>query len=741
MKKITLSVDGMTCSACSNGLEKYLNKQEGISKAEVNLIMNSVSIEYDDKKIKEEDLDRFIKEAGFKSLGKYKLNFEQKQKRWKKFELINLILLETVIFYISMGHMFGLPEIPAVSIDKNPVSYALVLFVLVGISLVFGLRKIKNGIKNLVHGTPNMDTLITIGVFASYFYSVYETFQIVRGINVMTYVHNLYYESAAMVIFFVELGQYIEHRNIDKTKEAIRKLVEITPKDALIIKDEEEKKVTIDEIKKGDIVLCKPGAKVAVDGEIISGETHINESFITGESMPVKKTVGMKVVAGSINYDGSIRYKAEKIGRESTVSEIVKMVAEASGSKAPIGRLADKISGIFVPMVILIAIIAMGIWYAVSNDISYSIQVFVTVLVVACPCSLGLATPLAIVVASGKCSQKGILVKSGEALENANKIKNILFDKTGTLTKGVLQVSKLFNYSNEKEEEIIKYIASIEKKSEHPIAKAIVNFAKGKKAITIACQDFKAIPGQGVYAKIKEDEFYIGNRKLVDEKHLLFDDDNEMIAKINRDEEELTTAGNSILFVVKNNEIVSLIGVKDIVREDSKELIKALKEKSINSIMLTGDNERTAMKIASEIEINEVKSNCSPKEKANIVKEYKDKGITAMCGDGINDSVSLVNADIGIAISNGTDISINSANVVLMNDNLMKIIDLINISKKTIKIIKQNLFWAFIYNICMIPIACGIFKSFGIEINPMIGSFAMMMSSIIVVLNSLRLKK
>ena len=478
----------------------------------------------------------------------------------------------------------------------------------------------------------------------------------------------------------------------------------------------------------------------------MSGETHIDESFVTGESMPVKKIVGQKVIAGSINYEGSIRYNAEKIGKESTVSEIVKLVSEASTTKAPIGKMADKICGIFVPVVIAIAVITLLIWYLITKDISYAIKTFVSVLVVACPCSLGLATPIAIVVASGICSKKGILVKSGEALENAYKIKNIIFDKTGTLTNGKLQVSKFINYSVEKDEEILKYLITIEKKSEHPIAKAIVKYAKDNNVSAVVCKGFKAISGQGVYAKIKDDEFYIGNRKIFaeaqnKEESLPIDKADSIVSKINKDEEELVTSGNSILFVIKNGSIIVLVGLKDLLRDNSKELIKNLKKENIKTIMLTGDNEITAKKVASEIEIDEVIGNCSPKEKSDKVNEYKKHGITAMCGDGINDSISLVNADIGIAISQGTDISIDSANVVLLNEDLLKISELIKISRKTIKIIKQNLFWACIYNVCMIPIACGVFKSFGLEINPIIGSFAMMMSSIIVVLNSLRLKQ
>ena len=741
MKKTILLIDGMTCSACSNGLEKYLNKQDGIEKADVNLIMNNASIIYDEKKVSTEDLDRFIKEAGFKSLGKYKLNFEEKQNKREFYKVIFLCILDIAILYISMAHMLNLPQIPFLDIDKYPLYYAISLLVFTSIAILFGFKTIKNGIKNLIHGTPNMDTLVTIGVLTSYIYSIYETYQIYIGNNAIEFAHKLYFETGAVVLFFVEVGKFIENRNKNKTKEALQKLVTITPKNAVIIKDGEEKDVTIDEIQKGDIVICRPGQKIAVDGEIVEGQTHIDESFVTGESTPAKKEIGMKVIAGSINFEGSIKYTAEKIGKESTISEIVKMVSEASTTKAPIGKLADKISGIFVPIVIAISIITLICWLIISKDTELAINMFVSCLVVACPCSLGLATPLAIVVATGKASQKGILVKSGESLENAHKIKNFFFDKTGTLTYGKLQVSRFVNYSHEKDEDVLKYIASVEKKSEHPIAKAVVSFAKDKKTLIVACSDFKAIPGQGVYAKIKDDEFYLGNRKIVNQFGLLDDDTDDKVLKTIKDEEELITAGNSILFAIKNNKIISLVGVKDIVRNDSKNVVEKLSDYEISVTMLSGDNEVTAKKIANEIGIESVISNCSPKEKSEKINDAKKSGITAMCGDGINDSVSLVNADIGIAISNGTDISINSADVVLMNDNLMKVIDLIDLSKNTVRIIKQNLFWAYIYNLCMIPVACGLFSSFGITINPMIGSFAMMISSLIVVFNSLRLKR
>ncbi len=732
MKKVLLRIDGMTCSACSSGLEKYLNKQEGV-KATVNLVMNNASIEYDDKKYKIEDLEKFVQKAGFESLGIDNLEKEEKKKANEKYKLIGITVISLLILYISMSHMVGLPVIPFLDMMIFPVRYALSLWILTSIVIFMGRDLIKNGIKNLLHRTPNMDTLVTIGVISSYFYSIFETVMIFKGNT--SYIHSLYFESSAIVIFFIKVGKYIENININKTKKAIQELMTITPNSAVIEKEGKEITVTIDEIQKGDIVVCKPGEKIAVDGIVIDGITHINESFITGESVPVKREKGSNVIAGSINYEGIIKYKAEKIGRESTVSEIVRLVVEATNTKAPIAKVADRISGFFVPVVILLAILSFAIWTIISKNIGIAINVLVSVLVVACPCSLGLATPLAIVIASGNASKKGILVKNSECLENAHKVKTIVFDKTGTLTKGELTVSKIYNYSDLLDEEIIQDVAIIESKSEHPIARAIVKYAdeilKNKKSNE--AKDFKAIPGYGVSAKIEDDEYLIGNKKLMIENGISLNNENDGI--------ELSNEGNSLLFVTKNNKKIALIGVKDIVKDNAKETIKKLKEKNINVIMLTGDNEKTAQYMANEIGINEVIANVKPKEKAEKIKELKRDGIVMMCGDGINDSVSLVTADIGVSISTGTDIAMDSSSVVLMSDNLDKINDLITISKKTIRNIKQNLFWAFFYNICMIPIAMGLLSKNGITMNPMFAAFAMTISSITVVLNALRLRK
>lgn len=731
MKKVLLKIDGMTCSACSTGLEKYLNKQEGIKSATVNLIMNNASIEYDEKILDIPSLEKFIEKAGFESLGIDNFEKEEKKKSNEKYKLLGITIISLLILYVSMAHMVSLPEIPYVSMMKNPLNYALALLFLTTIVLFIGRDIIKNGYKNLIHRTPNMDTLVAIGVLSSYIYSLFGTIMILK--KDLAYVHNLYYESAAIVIFFIKIGKYIENKNKNKTKEALQELMTITPNQATVIKNGKEITVTIDEIKKGDIVLAKPGEKIAVDGIVVEGTTHINEAFITGESVPVKKEKGQKVIAGSINYEGTIKYEAERIGKESTVSEIVRLVVEATNTKAPIAKIADKISGYFVPTIIVLSIISFIIWLIITKNIAFSINIFVTILVVACPCSLGLATPLAIVIASGNASKKGILVKTSEALENAHKVKTICFDKTGTLTKGKLTISKIYNYSNLEEKEIIKIVASIEKKSEHPIARAIVAEAEENKIDLEEVEGFEAIPGYGVKAKHGNDEYFIGNRKLMEEQNIEI--------KNNEDEIKLSNEGNSILFVAKNRELLCVIGVKDVLKDNIETVIKELKQKNIEIVMLTGDNEKTAKYIASKIGIDKVIANVLPKQKAEEISKLKEQGIVMMCGDGINDSVSLVTADIGVSISSGTDIAMDSANVVLMSDNLEKINDLIILSKKTIRNIKQNLFWAFFYNICMIPVAAGVLETFGITMNPMFAALAMTISSITVVLNALRLKR
>lgn len=732
MKKVVLSIDGMTCSACSNGLEKYLNKQNGIKSATVNLVMANALIEYDENILNLEKIEEFVEEAGFKSLGIYNENSEKKQNKNEKVKFIIFSVLAVALMYISMGHMIGLPNFSFLDMHMHPLIYAGTLLALTIAFVVYGFDIIKSGFKNLIHKAPNMDTLVAMGVITSILYSIYGMYMIAKGHH--EYVENLYFESAAIVIFFIKFGRYIDGISKDKTKEAIQKLVQITPKEAVIKVNGEEKKVTIDEIKKGDIVVSKPGEKIAVDGKIITGKAHLDESFITGESKPASKTEGSKVIAGSINYDGYIEYEAEKIGKESTISEIVRLVIEATNTKAPIAKVADTVSGYFVPAVILIAIITFIAYLILGNTVSIAINVFVTILVVACPCSLGLATPLAIVVSEGVCANNGILVKKSEILENAEKTTTVVFDKTGTLTYGKLKIAHIINYSKMQEKELMQIVGSLEKKSTHPIGKAFEDYLNENKIETLDVKDFKDVSGYGIIGKIAENEVILGNSKIL-EKY-------DITNSHKQDEEKLAKEGNSIIYVVINNEISAITGVNDIVRENSKEIISKLNKNKIETVMLTGDNTQTAEKIAKEIGITTVISNVTPREKTEVVKKLKVEGkYVMMCGDGINDSPALASSNIGVSVNSGTDIAMDSSDVILTRNDLNSILNLINISKKTIRNIKQNLFWAFFYNSLMIPIAMGLFSKWGITINPMIASLAMLISSLTVTLNALRLRR
>ena len=732
MKKIILSIDGMTCSACSNGLEKYLNKQNGISKAVVNLVMANASIEYDEKILNQEKIEEFVKKAGFKSLGEFKeIKTENKSKK-EKVKFIIFTLLAIFLMYISMGHMINLPTLPYLNPHDNTTNYMVSLFILTILFIIYGFDIIRNGYKNLIHKTPNMDTLVGIGVITSFLYSLYSMYLVFSGNTHQ--VMNLYFESAAIVIYFVKLGRYIDGISKDKTREAIQKLVKITPNKAVIKKDGILKEVTLDEIHKGDIVVAKAGEKIAVDGEIIEGKAHLDESFITGESKPVAKEIGSKVIAGSLNYDGYIEYKAERIGKESTVSEIVKLVVEASNTKAPIAKVADKVSGYFVPFVIAIAILTFVIYLAIGQSFETAITTFVTILVVACPCSLGLATPLAIIVSEGLCATNGILIKKSEILENAQKTNTIVFDKTGTLTYGKLKISDMINYSSMTDDVLLQIVGSIESKGTHPIGKAFVDYLEENKLEKLEVKEFGNVSGYGIIGKVNNQRFIIGNSKILESYHI----ENNY----KKDEKELAIKGNSIVYVVQNEKVIALIGVNDIVRNEARNVINTLKSMNIETIMLTGDNKETAEKIAKEIGITKVISDVLPTEKSNTIKKLKEENkFVMMCGDGINDSPALAISDIGVSVNSGTDIAMDSSDVILTKNDLSTIINLINISKKTIKNIKQNLFWAFFYNFLMIPVAMGVLKPIGISINPMIASLAMVLSSITVIINTLRLKK
>ncbi len=740
MKKIILKIEGMTCSACSNGLEKYLNKQEGIISASVNLVMATAEIEYDETKVNLKTLDAFVKKAGFRSLGEYTGKEEENKNKEEKILFIIYGILAIVLLYISMGHMIGLPIFDLLDMSKNPVNYAISLFLLTILFLIYGIDILKSGIKNLIHKMPNMDTLVAIGVISSFIYSVYSMIMVIKGDN--SYVHELYFESSAIVIFFIKLGRYLDGINKDKTKEAIQKLVQITPSKAIVKKEGKEKEVTIDEIKKGDIVISHPGDRISVDGKIVLGKTHLDESFLTGESKPVSKKEGDNVIAGSINYDGYIEYEAEKIGKESSISQIVKLVVQASNEKIPIAKIADKVSGYFVPIVMLIAVITFVAYLILGYTIGEAIIPFVTILVVACPCSLGLATPLAVVISEGKCAKKGILVRKSEVLETAEKTNTVVFDKTGTLTYGKLKISKIINYSsNLNSDEILRIVGSVEAKSTHPIAGAFLEYLKEHMLGEYNVEEFKNISGLGIKGKVENKNYILGNHKILEKFGIEGKEEKDKLEEIKKEETKLAKEGNSIIYVIEEEKIIALIGVNDLVRENVKDVVKELNKNNIETIMLTGDNIDTANLIAKETGITKVIADVMPEQKTNTIKDLKKQGkIVMMCGDGINDSPALATADIGISVNSGTDIAIDSSDVILIKNDLSKILELITISKKTIKNIKQNLFWAFFYNSLMIPIAIGLLKPIGIEINPMIAGLAMTLSSLTVILNALRLK-
>lgn len=731
MKKVLIKIEGMTCAGCSSGLEKYLNKQHGIIKAEVNLVMSNASVEYDEKILDLSKINEYVKEAGFKSLGIDKFELEKKDLKTEKLSLWITIFLGLSVMYISMANMLKLPEILYFSKIQSPKMYALILFIFTTIILVLSLKTIINGIKKLIHKIPNMDTLISIGVITAYLYSIYSSLQ-VAFIDTI-YVDKIYFESAVMVLVFTKIGRYIEVKNRIKTKEAITKLMTITPSKAVVLVDSEERKVSIDLIKKGDIVICRPGERIAVDGVITHGTSHIDESFLTGESVPKDKKVGDRVIAGSINIDGYIEYRAEKIGKDSTISEIVKMVTQAVNTKPEISKLADKISYYFVPSIILIAIISFITWLILGNGLAFALNIFVSVLVVACPCALGLATPIAIVVGVSSGARKGLLIKNSKVLEATNKIDTVVFDKTGTLTEGKLSIANINKYGNLSENGILELVGSIEKKSEHPIAKAIVDRCE-KLSIKLGnVREFEILPGLGIVARYRSQNILVGNKELMLNNNISINEE-----EINR----LYESGNIVVHLSIDSEHVASIELKDRIKNCSKDCIDKLKEKNIEVIMLTGDNKKTASIIAEELAIDNVIAEVLPKDKANTIKQLKDSGKKVMMvGDGINDAPSLVTADIGVSIEGASDIAIDSSDVVIVDSNLSKINLLLTLSKKTIRIIKQNLFWAFIYNTVMIPVACGIFSKFNILINPMYSALAMTTSSIIVVLNSLRLKR
>ena len=720
MKKVQLKVEGMTCSACSSGLEKFLLKQKGILSANVNLILGMVTIEYENLSI--HDLENYILQAGFSSSSEYTYTEDSRIYSVKKRNLILFGFLLIFLMYVSMGSMISLPELFSYSL--HPIGYAFLLLFVSVLFIIYGFDILKSGFLNLIHRMLNMDSLVLLSVFFCFFYSFYGFIQVCFGNSF--FLHQLYFESVSMVIYFVKLGRFLENISRDKTSSTIKNLVTITPKNAIMKKGKEQVLVSLDEISVDDILLCRPNEKFAVDGEVVKGEGHVDESFLTGESVPVLKKRGSSVLAGSINYDGVLEYKAKKIGKDSTVSSIVRMVVDSLSKKNKIERLADKISSYFVPFIFLVAVFTLIIKLFLGFSFISSFHSFVTVLVIACPCALGLAVPFVISVSYGLCAGRGIIVKDGESLEMMKNIDKVVFDKTGTLTYGQLKVYKTFSYQ-EDSYSVLKIVRSLESLSTHPIATAF------SKEDLLSVSSYREIPGMGVEGIIDGEHYYVGNQKLL--KKLGLSD----VHKENY--QELVHAGCSILYLACEDKVLGLIGVRDMIREDMKYVISCLEERGISTIMLTGDNLDTARVIARELGIREIHADVLPRDKASIIRGYVASGNNVvMVGDGVNDAVALVEATVGISINEGTDVANDASDVILMNHNLSNLLDFMDISKKSYHIIRQNLFWAFFYNICMIPIAIGILEPFGIVLNPMLASLFMTISSLTVVFNSLRLK-
>ena len=716
MKNIILNVGGMTCSGCSARLEKYLNKQEGIFSASVNLVLATVKIEYDENLLDVNKLNKFIEESGFTSYGE---EYNKNKRKPERFVLLIYTVLTILLMYISMGNMFKIKMPNIIDMHSNPIIYAVSLAIITFLYFIYGFDIIKSGIKNLVNKMPNMDSLIMIGVIVNYLYSLFNMILVFRGD--MNGLHHLYFEASAMTILFVKIGRFIDKNNRIKATDAVKGLVSVTPKNAVKLVDGEEKTVTINEISKGDIIVCRPGEKIAVDGIVRKGRTNINEALITGESKPVHKEIGDEVIAGSINCNGYIEYEAVRIGRETNISNIVKMVVEATNSKTEIQKFVDKVSGIFVPAIFIIAVLASILNFVIIRDISIAVNVFVTVLVVACPCALGIATPLAMVVSIGKLSRNGIFIKSSESLEILKDIKNVVFDKTGTLTNGKFSIVEK-NISDEN----MLILQSIEFNSKHPIAQSICEFSNFNK---IEVTNFREIEGYGLQADIGNTTYYVGSSKFLKEQCI-----NNIYEN---DEERFLSKGYTIVYLFNNDGVLGIVGLADTVKDGVKDLIQELKNMNKNIYMLTGDNEASAKIIANEIGIDNVESNLTPKQKLVYVSNMNDDtNSVMMVGDGINDSPSLKSAAIGVSVEGGSDISADSSDIILMNSNIGIISLLLKVGKKTNRIIKQNLFWAVFYNCLMIVIATGLLP---IHINPMIASMAMMMSSLMVVFNSLRL--
>ena len=737
MEVKTFKVYGMTCSACASRVERVTRKLEGVKDASVNFATEKLTVTVEKNKISYEKLKTTIDKAGYRLVEEINLKTETKEVSESR-RLFNRFIISLVftvpLLIISMGHMIGMPLLSIINPKINPLNFALVQFVLTLIVMITGYKFYKIGIKNLFKLAPNMDSLISVSTLAAFIYGIFAIYKIIIGDNPHDYAMHLYFESIATILTLITLGKYLEAVSKGKTSEAIKKLMGLAPKVATVIRDNKEMQVSIEDVEISDIVIVKPGEKIPVDGEVIEGITSVDESMLTGESIPVEKVTGSTVIGASINKNGFIKYKATKVGQDTALAQIIKLVEDAQGSKAPIAKIADVMSAYFVPVVISLAIISSVSWLIAGESFIFSLTIFISVLVIACPCALGLATPTAIMLGTGKGAENGILIKGGEALETTHKIDTIVFDKTGTITEGKPKVTDIITNSIS-EEELLILAASSEKGSEHPLGEAILNEGRNKNLKLKKIDKFNAIAGQGIDVVIENKNILLGNRKLMI-------DQNIDITIFNDKVEDLSNQGKTPMYIAINKEIKGIIAVADVVKVSSKKAIETLHKMGIKTVMITGDNENTAKAIAKEVGIDNVLAEVLPKDKAKSIKKLQDKNKkVAMVGDGINDAPALAKADIGIAIGSGSDVAIESADIVLIRSDLMDVSNAIKLSKATIRNIKQNLFWAFAYNVLGIPVAMGVLHIFGGPLlNPMIAAAAMSLSSISVLLNALRLK-
>ena len=733
-KSADLSIGGMHCAACSAAIERSVSKLEGVSLIEVNLLTNSAHVEYDAKKIKLAEIIQRIEKSGFQAVLKEKAKQPIEKEKHNDQIYITLILV-MILLYIGMSHMLGnitLPLPDFIHYDTHPFSFAFIQFVLATAILVLGRRFFTRGMKALLHGAANMDTLVAVGTGSAYIYSLYSLYLIGQGD--LHSVHRLYFESAGVVVALVMFGKHLEAKSKAKTTDAIAALMSLQAPYALLWKNGQEIAVALDEIALDDELIVKPGDHIPLDGFVLEGSGAVDESMLTGESIPIDKTVGDTLIGGTMNLDGRLRMKVTALPQDTMLAKIITMVENAQGKKAPIARIADRISAVFVPAVMVIALLAALVWYLYQQDIAFSLTVFVSVLVIACPCALGLATPTAIMVGTGRSAQLGVLMKSSEALEQAAHIDTIVFDKTGTLTKGKLTVTDID--TSTAQQELLAYCAAVETGSKHPVANAIIAEAERQKVSKLTAQDLITYNGLGMSGVIGDKKLFIGNRALMQQQALSVNDYEEK-------EKQYSKEGKTVVWVGDEKQVMGIIALADEIKADSKQVVTELKQQGIDAVMITGDHAITAQAIAKKAGIEHVIAQVLPDGKAKEIERLQQQGKkVAMVGDGINDAVALTQSDIGIAIGSGSDVAVESADVVLVKDSLQDVLTCIRISKAVIRNIKQNLFWAFFYNSLGIPVAAGLLYCFGGPLlSPVFAGAAMAFSSVSVVTNALRLRK